>query len=150
MPTTYTANDPATLVPLSPYATAMELMVRSWFAAGHEVLWIPIIEVGDGPAGAAQARADAAQHGDPKLLRAFADLDGLPPDINGWLFPAHLNDTCIVAMRDDAGAVTFGSLTHPTTRQTLFYSSDTESGLLDLRRIGLPKDAPPSSRPSAV
>lgn len=123
------------VVPIGPDTTAMELMVMSWFTAGHEVLWIPIIEVGPGRNGAEQARVDAEQIGEPRVLRAMADLVGLPQSINGWLFPAHLEDTCVVACREDCETVTFGSLTHPITGRTLTFRTDTESGLLDLRRL---------------
>ena len=122
-------------VPIGPDTTAMELLVMSWFTAGHEVLWIPIIEVGPGRDGADQARVDAEQIGEPRVLRTLADLGSLPQGINGWLFPAHLDDTCIVARREDGETVTFGSLTHPITGQTLTFRTDTESGLLDLRRL---------------
>lgn len=133
------------LCPVGPGTTAMELMVVSWFTAGHEVLWIPIIEVGPGRDGAEQARVDAAQVGEPRVLRALADLGGLPQGIKGWLFPARLDDTCVVACREDGETVTFGSLTHPITGQTLTFRNDTEGGLLDLRRLDAATAAPGQS-----
>jgi len=125
----------AALLPIGRDTTVVELMVMGWFGAGHEVLWIPIIEVGPGRDGAEQARLDAEQIGEARLLRAMADLAGLPLGIKGWLFPAHLDDTCVVACREDGETMTFGSLTHPVTGRTLSYRNDTESGLLDLRRL---------------
>lgn len=133
------------VVPIGPSTTAMELMVMSWFTAGHEVLWIPMIEVGPGRNGAEQARVDAEQIGEPRILRAMADLVGLPQGIKGWLFPAHLEDTCVVACREDGETVTFGSLTHPITGRTLTFRNDTESGLLDLRRLDAATAAPGQS-----
>ena len=132
----------AAVVPIGPDTTAMELMVMSWFTAGHEVLWIPMIEVGPGRNGAEQARVDAEQIGEPRVLRAMADLVGLPQCIKGWLFPAHLEDTCVVACREDGETVTFGSLSHPITGRTLTFRTDTESGLLDLRRLDAATAAP--------
>lgn len=125
----------AALLPIGRDTTVVELMVMGSFGAGHEVLWIPIIEVGPGRDRAEQARVDAEQIGEPRVLRALADLGGLPQGIKGWLFPAHLDDTCIVACREDGATVTFGSLTHPITGRTLTFRTDTESGLLDLRRL---------------
>ncbi|PWV59029.1 hypothetical protein [Plasticicumulans acidivorans] len=87
------------VVPIGPDTTATELMVMSWFAAGHEVLWIPIIEVGSDREGAEHARVDAEQIGEPRVLRAMADLAGLPHGIKGWLVHAHLDNTCVVAVR---------------------------------------------------
>lgn len=133
------------VVPIGPNTTAMELMVMSWLTAGHEVLWIPMIEVGPGRNGAEQARVDAEQIGEPRILRAMADLVGLPQGIKGWLFPAHLEDSCVVACREDGETVTFGSLTHPITGRTLTFRTDTESGLLDLRRLDAATAAPGQS-----
>lgn len=133
------------VVPIGPDTTAMELMVMSWFTAGHEVLWIPMIEVGPGRNGAEQARVDAEQIGEPRILRAMADLAGLPQGIKGWLFPAHVEDTCVVACREDGETVTFGSLTHPITGRMLTFRTDTESGLLDLRRRDAATAAPGQS-----
>lgn len=135
----------AAVAPIGPDTTAMELMVMSWFTAGHEVLWIPMIEVGPGRNSAEQARVDAEQIGEPRILRAIADLVGLPQGIKGWLFPAHLEDTCVVACREDGETVTFGSLSHPITGRTLTFRTDTESGLLDLRRLDAATAAPGQS-----
>lgn len=133
------------VVPIGPNTTAMELMAMSWFTAGHEVLWIPMIEVGPGRNGAELARVDAEQIGEPRILRAMADLVGLPQGIKGWLFPAHLENTCVVACREDGETVTFGSLSHPITGRTLTFRTDTESGLLDLRRLDAATAAPGQS-----
>lgn len=88
---------------------AVELMVMSWFAAGHEVLWVPIIEVAPGRVGAARVCADAKDIGEPRPLRTLADLASLPIGIKGWLLPIHMADTCVVAVRED-DAVVFGTL----------------------------------------
>ena len=122
------------LLPIGRDTTVVELMVMSWFAAGHEVLWVPIIEVAPGRDGAARASADAKDIGEPRPLRTLADLASLPLGIKGWLLPMHMADTCVVAVRED-DAVVFGTLDHPITGQTLTFRTDTESGLLDLRRL---------------
>lgn len=135
----------AALLPIGRDTTVVELMVMGWFGAGHEVLWIPIIEVSPGRDGAEQVRLDAGQIGEPRILRAMADLVGLPLGIKGWLFPAHMEDTCVVACREDGETVTFGSLSHPITGRTLTFRTDTESGLLDLRRLDAATAAPGQS-----
>ena len=61
--------------------SAPELM--SWFAAGHEVLWIPIHEVSDGPEGLKYAQAEAAHLGGSRLLRGWLDCYDLPIGIKG-------------------------------------------------------------------
>lgn len=124
----------AALLPIGRDTTVVELMVMSWFAAGHEVQWVPIIEVAPGRDGAARACADAKDIGEPRPLRTLADLASLPLAIKGWLLPMHMADTCVVAVRED-GAVVFGTLDHPITGRTLTFRTDTESGLLDLRRL---------------
>ncbi|MCZ2134274.1 MAG: hypothetical protein LC098_02425 [Burkholderiales bacterium] len=134
----------AALLPIGCDTTAVELMVMSWFAAGHEVLWVPIIEVAPGRDGAARACDEAKDIGDPRPLRTLADLASLPLGIKGWLLPMHMADTCVVAGRED-DAVVFGTLAHPITGQTLTFSSDTESGLLDLRRLDAATAAPGQS-----
>lgn len=124
----------AAVLPIGRETTAAELMVMTWFAAGRDVLWVPIVEVGPGRDGAARALSDAQDIGEPLPLRTLADLARLPLGIKGWLLPVHLEDTCIVAVRED-DAVAFGTLAHPITGQTLTFRNDTESGLLDLRRL---------------
>ncbi|MCG3187360.1 MAG: hypothetical protein IOMNBAOH_01971 [Rhodocyclaceae bacterium] len=124
----------AALLPIGRDTTAMELMAMGWFAAGREVLWVPIIEGGPGSDGAARACADAKEIGEPRPLRTLAALASLPLGIKGWLLPVHMEDTCVVVVRDD-DAVVFGTLAHPITGQTLTFRTDTESGLLDLRRL---------------
>lgn len=125
-------HDTAAVSPIGRDTTAVELMVMSWFAAGHEVLWVPIIEVAPGRDGAARARAEAQAIGEPHRLRTLADLASLPLGIKGWVLPVHMADTCVVAVREE-DAVAFGTLGHPITGQTLTFRTDTESGLLDLR-----------------
>ena len=46
---------------LGPQALEMQAEVLLWFAAGHDVLWIPIVEVGDEPDAIARAQSEAAQ-----------------------------------------------------------------------------------------
>lgn len=116
----------AVLHPLGPDTTAMELMVMSWFAAGHELMWIPIIEVGSGPDGAARAQDAAAAIGGPRLLTGIDGLRRLPQGIKGWLLPAHLDDTCVVVVRDAACEVTFTSVVHSITGQTISWRTCTE------------------------
>lgn len=138
---------PAAIHTINPDTSAMELMVASWFAAGHEVLWIPIVEVGDGKAAIAQARAEADALGRPYLLESIAELARLPSGVKGWLFPAHLDDTLVVAMRN-GGDVIFGALRHPVTgdhqlphRYGIRHSEPAERGLTWL----LPATAPSCS-----
>jgi hypothetical protein len=134
----------AALLPIGRDTTAVELMVMGWFAAGHEVLWVPIIEVAPGRDGAARACADAKEIGEPRPLRTLAALASLPLGIKGWLLPVHMEDTCVVAVRE-GDAVAFGTLAHPITGQTLTFRTDTESGLLDLRRLDAATSAPGQS-----
>lgn len=103
-----------------------ERQVMSWFAAGHEILWIPIYEVANTPSGLAEAQAEAAHFGGPRLIRSVGHLLTLPLGINGWLFPAHLDDTDIICRHDTPGEISFGPLIHPITRQRLTYRYDTE------------------------
>jgi hypothetical protein len=124
----------AALLPIGRDTTAVELMVTNWFASGHEVLWVPIIEVAPGRDEAARACADAKDIGEPRPLRTLADLASLPLGSKGWVLPVHMEDTCVAAVRE-GDSVAFGTLAHPITGQTLTFRSDTESGLLDLRRL---------------
>lgn len=116
----------AVLHPVGPDTTAMELMVMSWFAAGHELMWIPIIEVGSDRDGAARAQDAAAAIGGPRLLTGIDGLRRLPSGIKGWLLPAHLDDTCVVVVRDAAGEVTFGSVTHSITGEMISWRTSCE------------------------
>jgi hypothetical protein len=124
----------AVLHPVGPDTTAMELMVMSWFAAGHELMWIPIIEVGSDRDGAARAQDAAAAIGGPRLLTGIDGLRRLPSGIKGWLLPAHLDDTCVVVVRDAAGEVTFASVVNPVTGQTISWRTCTEDGVAQLGR----------------
>lgn len=119
----------AALLPIGTDTTAMELLVMSWFAAGHEVLWIPIVDVGSGPDAIPQARVEADDLGKPYLLQSIAELVRLPVGIRGWLFPAHLDDTVVVAIHHSSGEVAFGCLRNPFTGQTISYRTDTESDI---------------------
>ena len=49
--------------PLGPHASSMQVEVLLWFAEGHDVLWIPIVEVGDEPDAIVRAQAEAATLG---------------------------------------------------------------------------------------
>ena len=118
---------PHFLWPLSVDTTAQELAVMNWFAAGHEVLWIPIYEVADTPTGIADATALAERHGGPRLIRDEADLLTLPRGVKGWLFPAHLDDTDVICIHETSGEISFGHLQHPVTGERLTYRYDTEA-----------------------
>ena len=56
---------------LGPQAWEMQAEVLLWFAAGHDVLWIPIVEVGDEPDAVARAQAEAEAFGKPYLLQSI-------------------------------------------------------------------------------
>lgn len=119
---------------IAPDASPMERMVIDWFAHNHEVLWIPIIEVeGDSAEVRAQALADAEQF-QPVLLTRLPQIFLLPAGIKGWLFPAHQDDTEVVAVHDGRGEVSFGALRHPHTGEVISFRYDTEA---DLRHLGL-------------
>ncbi len=106
----------------------METDVPGWFAAGHDVLWIPIVEVGEGPDAIARAQAEADALGKPYLLRSIEEFARIPDGVRGWVFPAHLDDTTVIATRI-AGEVTFAALRHPHTGEVISYRTDTESAV---------------------
>ena len=117
------------LMPIGSDTTAMELAVMGWFAAGHDILWIPIYEVANELTGIADARAERAHFGEPRLIRDVTDFYTLPIGIKGWLFPAHLDDTDVVCTRTEALEAALGHLVHPITKQCLTYRSRTEAGI---------------------
>lgn len=110
------------------HTVPMQVEVFGWFAAGHNVLWIPIVEVGSEPGAVVQARAQAEALGLPYLLDSIDEFPRLPEGVKGWVFPAHKDDTCIVATRNGA-EVTFGALRHPVTGEAISYRTDTESAV---------------------
>lgn len=112
--------------PLGPQALEMQAEVLLLFAAGHDVLWIPIVEVGDEPD--AIARAEAEAFGKPYLLQSIEAFSQIPDGVRGWVFPAHLDDTYTVAQRI-GDEVSFGTLRHPVTGEAISYRTDTESAV---------------------
>ena len=82
---------PHLLVPIGRDTPSIELTVMGWFAAGHELLWVPIFEVDGGPGALAEAQADADKitRRGPYIVRQLTDLYWLPMGIRGWLIPAH-------------------------------------------------------------
>ena len=114
--------------PLGPHASSMQVEVLLWFAASHDVLWIPIVEVGNEPDAIVQAQAKAEAFGKPYLLQSIEDFARIPDGVRGWVFPAHLNDTYTVAQRIDS-EVTFGTLCDPVTGEAISYRTDTESAV---------------------
>ena len=60
---------------LGPQALEMQAEVLLWFAAGHDVLWIPIIEVDDEPDAIARARAEAEDRANGVATREMATAD---------------------------------------------------------------------------
>ena len=110
------------------HAMPMQVEVLGWFAAGHNVLWIPIVEVGDEPDAIVQAQAEADALGKPHLLRSIEEFARLPDGVRGWVFPAHLDDTCVVAQRIGS-EVSFGTLRNPVTGEAISYRTDTESAV---------------------
>ena len=114
-------------------ATEVELVVMNWFAAGHEVLWIPIYEVADGPDGIVDARDEAAHLGGSRLLRSWLDCYDLPIGIKGWLFPAHLDDTQIVALRTASQELHIGYLVHPSTGRRISWRFNTEADVSQVK-----------------
>ena len=81
----------------------LETLAVTWFAAGHEVLWLPMTPNLIQPVGS------------HRLLRAFDELYDLPMHIEGWLYPAHLNDTDVVVQRIAGGGLHFAHLMHRGT-----------------------------------
>ena len=114
--------------PVGPHAFDMQAEVLLWFAAGHEVLWIPIVEVGDESDAIARAQAQAEALGKPCLLHCIEEFAYLPDGVRGWVFPAHLDDTCVVAQRTGS-EVMFGTLCHPVTGKAISYRTDTETAV---------------------
>ena len=115
------------LMPVGDDTTEFELAVMGWFAAGHEVLWIPICEVADGPDGIADARDEANHFGGPRPIHDFSDFYRLPIGLKGWVFPAHLEDTDVICLREAPGEISFGRLQHPDSGQRLTYRYNTEA-----------------------
>ena len=113
---------------LGPQALEMQAEVLLWFAAGHDVLWIPIVEVGDEPDAVARAQAEAEAFGKPYLLQSIDAFAQIPDGVRGWVFPAHLDDTYTVAQRIGS-EVTFGTLCDPDTGEAISYRTDTESAV---------------------
>ncbi len=114
--------------PLGPHAFDMQAEVLLWFTAGHDVLWIPIVEVGDEPDAIARAQAEADAFGKPYLLQNIEEFARIPDGVRGWVFPAHLDDTYAVALRIGS-EVTFGTLRHPVTGEAISFRTDTESAV---------------------
>ena len=113
---------------LGPQALEMQAEVLLWFAAGHDVLWIPIVEVGDEPDALARAQAEAGAFGKPYLLESIEAFAQIPDGVRGWVLPAHLHDTYTVAQRI-GHEVIFGTLRHPVTGVAISYRTDTESAV---------------------
>ena len=113
---------------LGPQALEMQAEVLLWFAAGHDVLWIPIVEVGNEPDAIVQAQAKAEAFGKPYLLQSIEDFARIPDGVRGWVFPTHLDDTYTVAQRI-GHEVSFGTLRHPVTGEAISYRTDTESAV---------------------
>lgn len=124
-------TQPHFLMPVGPDTNEIELTVMGWFAAGHELLWVPIFEVDDRPDALAEAQADAdkiTQRG-PYVVRQLTDLYWLPMGIRGWLIPAHLDDTDVICMREGPGEISFGQIRRKGTGQTLRWRDATENEL---------------------
>ncbi len=115
------------LMPIGSDTTPMELAVMGWFAAGHDILWIPIYEVSDGPNGIADAIAEKVHFGGPRLIREVTDFYALPLGIKGWVFPSHLDDTDVICIREATTEISFGHLFHPITGQRLTWRYPTEA-----------------------
>ncbi len=114
--------------PHGPHASSMQVEVLLWFAACHDVLWIPIVEVGNEPDAVVEALAKAEAFGRPSVLQGVEDLARIPDGVRGWVFPAHLDDTYTVAQRI-GDEVSFGTLRHPVTGEAISYRTDTESAV---------------------
>ncbi len=114
-------------------ATKLAPELMSWLDAGHEVLWIPIYEVADGPDGIVDARDEAAHLGGSRLLRSWLDCYDLPIGIKGWLFPAHLDDTQIVALRTASQELHIGYLVHPSTGRRISWRFNTEADVSQVK-----------------
>lgn len=115
------------LMPITPDTTELELIVMGWLTAGHEVLWVPIYEVTNGPGGIADARDEANHFGGLRPIHNVTDFYHLPIGLKGWLLPAHLDDTDVICLREVPDTISFGHLLHPTTGQRLTYRYDTEA-----------------------
>ena len=100
------------------HALAMQTEVLGWFAAGHDVLWIPIVEVSVQPDAIAQAQAESEVLGKPYLLHSIKDFARIPNGVRGWVFPAHQDDTYTVALRQ-GDEVSLGTLCHPVTGERI-------------------------------
>ena len=72
--------------PLGPHASSMQVQVLLWFAASHDVLWIPIVEVGNEPDAIEQAQAKAEAFGKPYLLQSIEDFARIPDGVRAGCF----------------------------------------------------------------
>jgi hypothetical protein len=113
----------------NPHASDMERAIDSWLAARHEMLWIPIIEVGFGRQAVAKAKERAANIGGSRLIVDVLGFYRLPIGVRGWLFPAHLDDTDVVCTRVDREEVVFGPMIHPITQQRVTWRTPTAGGI---------------------
>ena len=122
---------PHFLMPVGPDTSGIERTVMGWFAAGHELLWVPIIEVEGRPGALTEAQADAQKitRRGPFIVRQLTDLYWLPLGIRGWLIPAHLEDTDVVCVRQAPGEISFGRIQRKSTGQTLRWRDATENEL---------------------
>lgn len=122
---------PHLLVPIGRETPSIEMTVMGWFAAGHELLWVPIFEVDGSPGALAEAQADADKitRRGPYIVRQLTDLYWLPMGIRGWLIPAHLEDTDVVCMREAKGEISFGQIRRKGMNRPLTWRDDTESEL---------------------
>ena len=119
----YPAND-IELIPLRPGVSDNELKVISWIMANHEILWIPIYEIEPGSDGLSKALALEAKHGGARRFCCYRHLFNLPIGIKGWLFPAHLDDTDVVFLRESEELMHFGTVVNKATGRRMTYCND--------------------------
>ncbi len=119
-----------------PNVSALDMEVMRWFAEEHEVMWIPIHEVGPDAEDVAVAKAQMARFPEALPIRVITHLFWLPIGIKGWLFPAHLDNTDVVCTRTSSKEITFGHLHHPGTGERLTYRYRSEAGLPELAAAG--------------
>ena len=112
------------LIPINPDASDEELKVIIWIRANHEILWIPIYEISPELDGLSKALTLEAKHGGARRFCRYRHLFKLPVGIKGWLFPAHLEDTDVVFLRESENVMHFGGMFNKVTGRRMTYCND--------------------------
>jgi hypothetical protein len=122
-----TNNEPVnTITKLGPEADEMEHKVSQWFASAKTLIWVPIIDVENSPAGREAAKALAQELEGGWLIYEEADFLTLPEGIKGWLLPLDDEDTDVICGRWER-EVTFMHANQRRTGELVTFLTDVEA-----------------------